>query len=79
MIESIVELIRFVPYILVGIIAFQKHYPRLVGLVLFVTLCGLLNVVGDLDKPMRDLGANIFAFILLVHALDLQPRKKKER
>lgn len=71
-----IALIRLIPYILGAIYAWRKGYKWLTAACVFVSVLAVSNYIFDFRSDVSAALASIFAFLLLMHAIDL-PRKKE--
>lgn len=72
---ELATLLRFIPYLLVFVIAYKKGYPRLAILIVVLVGISLFTLNFNPSKELRGILGSVFSFFLLLHALDLKPRK----
>lgn len=73
---ELAAMLRLVPYVLVLIIGIKKGFPRLTLVAFILLFITLINFTFKPDADVRAIFSSIFSFVLLLHALDLKPRKK---
>lgn len=74
MLETIL-LLRLIPYIMAGMLAWQKGYTRLtIAIGFFVTAIGSV-LLFKLPPETRSIFGSFGSFFLLWHAVDLRGRK----
>lgn len=73
---ALIALIRLIPYAFTAINAWAKGYKWLtITAVYFIALAVFLFFI-DVDQNIRSVLASVGAFLLMLHALDLKPKKE---
>lgn len=74
---TLIALIRIVPYLFAAVNAWTKGYKRLTLAMVYVTLFAVANFAWDFSAEVSGLLSSFFAFLLLLHALDLKPKQRR--
>lgn len=74
---AIAALIRLAPYTIVLIVALRRNYPRLALATLVAFIMALCSTFFSLTRDQLAIGASIFAFLLMMHALRLPERGER--
>lgn len=74
---TLIALIRIVPYLFAAVNAWTKGYKRLTVAMIYVTLYVIANFAWDFSSEVSGLLSSFFAFLLLLHALDLKPKQRR--
>lgn len=74
---ELAAMLRLIPYLLVAVISYNKGFYRLTAVAVLVFIITIVNFTIRPDAEMRSILSSIFSFALLLHALDLKPRKRK--
>ena len=69
--------IKLVPYIIAFVNAYQKRYHWLTALCVYLILLAIFNYARQSLDPISQLLAAIFAYLLMMTALNLKTREKK--
>jgi len=73
---ELAAMLRLIPYLLVVIIGWKKGYFRLFLVAVIVIIIMFISATLKPSSEVRAVMASIFSLFLLLHALDLKPRKK---
>lgn len=73
---TLVALVRIVPYALAGLNAWFKGYKWLTLAMIWLIAVAIFNFFVTTSAEVRALFSSAGAFLLLMHALDLQPKRK---
>lgn len=69
-------LLRIIPYLLSGLLAYQKGYKRLTVAMLCTIAVALFNYSFTPPEEVRVVFSGIIALLIFWHAADLTSRKK---
>lgn len=75
MIEFVL-LLRVIPYLLTGFIAYQKGYKWLTFAMVYVTFVAIMNFALGLPSEVRATIGSGFALLMVKHVLDIQDRSE---
>lgn len=73
---ALLSLIRLVPYIIGFANAWAKGYRWLTIALGFVILVGMFNISKGNFDPSQNALAALFAFLIMMHTLNIKPRSK---
>lgn len=76
MLPIIIFSLKVIPYILVICLAIHKRHFRLAALAIFVLAMATANMIFKTPVHIRDILALGFTFMLVLHVLDLDIRRK---
>lgn len=69
-------LLRIIPYILSGLLAYQKGYFRLTVAMFFTIIVAIFNYSFTPPEEVRVIFSGIIALLIFWHAADLTTKKK---
>lgn len=72
---EIALLLRLVPYLLAGYLAYKKGYKWLTFAMVYVACLSTFNFFAKPEPTLSATLASVFAFFILMHALDLKQRR----